>query len=182
MDIEIYNYIDTLLHDYRSGRLVDGNVKKKKMTKEEEEEAEKGNGLNAGVVFQPMTAQPSYMTYKRDNADFMNNFFVNIIARSFTDIDEFLKNQEENKDQNKQANTLKELESLKEIWKSSLTNEATEQFAQFEQKIMNSNRAGEYSLDKQKYKPGVIGSHASLGVRVLDNKGKDADIENLIDM
>jgi hypothetical protein len=35
------------------------------------------------------------MTYKRDNADFMNNFFVNIIARSFTDIEEFLKAQEE---------------------------------------------------------------------------------------
>ena len=56
MDIELYNYVDTLLHDLRSGRLVGGNAKKKKMTKEEEEEAEKGNGFNAGVVFQPMNA------------------------------------------------------------------------------------------------------------------------------
>lgn len=117
MDIELYNYVDTLLHDYRSGRLAEGNSKKKKMTKEEEEEAEKGNGFNAGVVFQPMNAQPSYMTYRRDNADFMNNFYVNIIARSFTDIDEFLRLQEENKDQNKQENALKELMKLKDGWK-----------------------------------------------------------------
>jgi len=137
MDIELYNYIDTLLHDYRAGRLVDGNAKKKKMTREEEEEAEKGNGFNAGIVFLPTTACPSYMSYKRDNADFMNNFFVNIIARSFTDIDEFLKQQEENKDQNKQENAIKELDRIKESWASTLKNEATEQYSQFDAKVMN---------------------------------------------
>jgi len=31
----------------------------------------------------------------------MNNFFVNIIARSYTDIEDFLRQQEENKDQDK---------------------------------------------------------------------------------
>jgi len=45
-----------------------------------------------------MAAAPAGMSFKRDNADFMNNFFVNIIALSFTDIVEFLQQQEENKD------------------------------------------------------------------------------------
>jgi len=66
--------------------------------KDEVEATGMASGFNAGVVFLPMTACPSYLTFKRDNADFMNNFFINIIARSFTDIEEFLKQQEENKD------------------------------------------------------------------------------------
>jgi len=34
MDIEIYNYIDIVLHDYRAGRLVE-KKDKKKLSKEE---------------------------------------------------------------------------------------------------------------------------------------------------
>jgi hypothetical protein len=86
MDVETYNYVDDILHLYRQGKILDQRA------------ASKGGlsfaevpdgvpGFNSGVVFMPMTAQPSYMSYKRDNADFMNNFFVNIIARSFTDIE-----------------------------------------------------------------------------------------------
>jgi len=41
MDIEMYNYVDILLHDYRSGKLTDSSSKKKKLTREEEEEIEK---------------------------------------------------------------------------------------------------------------------------------------------
>lgn len=93
------------------------------MTKEELEEAEKGNGLNAGVVFLPVTSQPNYIMYKRDNADFMNNFFVNIIARAFTDIDEFLRLQEIAKANNKHDKILKELANLKDDWKNLLAGE-----------------------------------------------------------
>ena len=67
-----------------------------------------------------MTGQPSYMSYKRDNADFMNNFFVNIIARSFTDIEEFLKAQEENKDNSAAVQTATELKLIKDDWKQQL--------------------------------------------------------------
>jgi len=73
-----------------------------------------------------MTACPSYLTFKRDNADFMNNFFVNIIARSFTDIEEFLKAQEENKDQSAAVQTFTELKELRNTWKQQLVQEATE--------------------------------------------------------
>jgi len=146
------------------------------------EEAEKGNGMNAGIVFLTVAAQPSFMTYKRDNADFMNNFFVNIIARSFTDIDEFLKLQEENKDQNKQENALKELEKVKVDWKNALTGEASDQFTRLDEKIMKDKQGGEFNFDDKDHKNGVIGAEASLGIKILDKKGEDADIENLIDM
>ena len=77
------------------------------------------------------------MVYKRDNTDVMNNFFVNIIARSFTDIEEFLIQQEENKSKDKQASALKELDSVKEEWKSSIIHEAAEQLNQLDNKIMS---------------------------------------------
>jgi len=37
-----------------------------------------------------MAAAPPGMIFKRDNADVMNNFFVNIVARSYTNIEEVL--------------------------------------------------------------------------------------------
>jgi len=87
MDIELYNYTEVLLSDYRAGKL--GIVKGKgRLSKEEIEAEEKGTGINAGVSFLPMSAQPSGVIFKRDNADFMNNFFIDITCRSFTNIEE----------------------------------------------------------------------------------------------
>jgi len=57
MDIETYNYIDILLHDYRAGRL---NSKGKK---DEEEEA--NTGMNAGVVALLVDMAPEGMVFKR---------------------------------------------------------------------------------------------------------------------
>ena len=127
MDIETYNYYDTIFHLYRSGKLNTGESGKKKG-----DEELKDNGLNAGVVFQPMTDCPSYLTYKRDNADFMNNFFVNIVARSFTNIEEFLRQQEEDQLQNQNLKTIQELKNIKDDWTESLVREATEQFASYD--------------------------------------------------
>ena len=36
------------------------------------------------------------MTFKRDNADVMNNFFVNIVSRSYTNIEEILQSRLDN--------------------------------------------------------------------------------------
>lgn len=44
-----------------------------------------------------MAMQPSGVTFKRDNADVMNNFFVSLIAFSYTNIEATLKaNAEDN--------------------------------------------------------------------------------------
>ena len=90
---------------------------KSKGEQSQEAEAAAATGFNSGVVFLPMTSCPSYLTYRRDNADFMNNFFINIIARSFTDIEDFLKAQEEDKDQSSAAKTKAEMLQLKDNWK-----------------------------------------------------------------
>lgn len=173
MDIEIYNYIDILLHEYRAGKLKDHKKKN------EEEEAGDGGGMNAGVVALLENMAPEGLSFKRLNHDFMNNFFVNLIARSYTDIEEFLRTQEENKDQNKQANQLKELEKIKDQWKATITNEAAEQFNTFDQKILgiSGDTKGEYVVGNE-----VIGNEASLGIKIKDGQGKDANIDNLIDL
>ena len=44
MDIETYNYFDTILHQYRSGKLTDDRGKDKAADSDD-------MGLNAGVVF-----------------------------------------------------------------------------------------------------------------------------------
>ena len=79
-----------------------------------------------------MAACPAYMVYKRDNADFMNNFFVNIVARSFTDIEEFLKQKEEDALQNQNIKTMQNLMMIKDEWQETLVREATERFASYD--------------------------------------------------
>ena len=59
---------------------------------------------------------PTGYTYRRDNADVMNNFFIEIVTRSFTNIEEVLKNQRDNVLQKKQQETLLELEKVKKNW------------------------------------------------------------------
>lgn len=68
---------------------------RKKFKKQEEENEKAAVKMNAGVSFNPMAAQPPGVTFKRDSADFMNNFFVNIVANSFTNIEEILRNNAE---------------------------------------------------------------------------------------
>ena len=126
MDIEMYNYIDLLLYEYRSGKLKDDSKTVKQAGDEDEANQNQflGKTLHAAVVVLVQGGEPAGWAYKRPNHDFMNNFFVNICARSFTDIEDFLKMQEENKDKNKQENALKELEKIKDQWKETMVNEA----------------------------------------------------------
>jgi len=119
MDLEIYNYIDTVFMDYRAGKLNEKNDKKN----------DKGDsGLYAGVSFLSMAMAPSGYTFKRNNADFMNNFFIQIVARSFTDIEAQIENQKANTEMSKYDNDgiLNELGDAKEIWKLVMVNGANE--------------------------------------------------------
>jgi len=67
-------------------------------------------------VFLALGAAPSGLTFKRDNADVMNNFFVNIVTRSYTTIEEYLQQRQENVEMLKQKETLKELENIQKSW------------------------------------------------------------------
>ena len=84
MDIELYNYNDILMHEYRAGSL-QSNIKWHKTRPLETKIGE--HLINPGLVVLTMESAPSGMMFKRDNADFMNNLNVNVIARSFTYIE-----------------------------------------------------------------------------------------------
>lgn len=97
MDVELYNYVDILLKDYKQGILTNSNEKKIQAKKSSLEEENKDEvKLNAGVVQLNANTAPAGYSYKRDNADVMNNFFINIVTRSFTNIEEILRNQRDN--------------------------------------------------------------------------------------
>ena len=88
MDLETYNYLDVVFKDYRSGNLTKENDKKNDKSESD---------LNAGISFLTLEMAPNGMSFKRNNADFMNNFFINIVARSFTNIEDLHTNNAENK-------------------------------------------------------------------------------------
>ena len=69
----------------------------------------------------------------------MNNFFVEIITRSFTNIEEVLKNQRDNILQKKQQETLLELEKVKKSWNKSIYSEVNANFDNYDKTILKSN-------------------------------------------
>ena len=89
----MFNYFEILMRDYKTGQLTAESLEKdrKKFKKQEEEQEKAELKFNAGVSFYPMTSQPAGIIFKRDNADFMNNFFINLVANSFTNIEEVLR-------------------------------------------------------------------------------------------
>ena len=108
----------------------------------EEEENKDGPKLNAGVVLLTTNTAPAGYSYKRDNADVMNNFFIEIVTRSFTNIEEILKNQRDNILQKKQQETLLELEKVKKTWNTSIYTEVNANFDNYDKTILKSNAIG----------------------------------------
>jgi hypothetical protein len=64
MDLELYNYVDILMHEYRSGELADNLVKYKNI------DLERRVGphlINSGITVLTMDTAPPGMVFKRDN-------------------------------------------------------------------------------------------------------------------
>ena len=172
MDIELYNYVDIAFKDYRSGKMFEGNEKKQKSQEEDDKAALK---LNAGVVFLPSNQSPPGMEFKRDNADVMNNFFVNIVTKSFTNIDEFLKSMYENKEALKQKETLKELEVIKKNWSIGMANEVNEQFDKFDKQIMNYKKGQIDKSPSADQKTTTSGLRNMIGMSLKEKKADDLE-------
>lgn len=130
MDIELYNYCDVVFRDYHAGKLVIEKTKDKKV----EEEDKGALKLNAGVVFLVQGSMPGF-TYKRDNADVMNNFFINITTRSFTNIEVILRELRDNKDAQKEQEILGEMDFLKDIWTGEVMKEVDDNLDRFDKNI-----------------------------------------------
>ena len=89
--------------------------------------------------------------FRRDNSDFMNNFWVNIVARSFTNIEEQWQQAVENKKAIHQKEVLEELGKLKPVWKEEIEQECMKNFNTFE------NKSTEASQKNRKYGNGGFG-------------------------
>lgn len=143
MDIELFSYLEILFRDVRSGKIAEELAayrggKKRQPGKLEELTSFVGDiRLHASTVFLPMTSAPSGLTFKRDNADVMNNFFVNIVTRSYTNIEEYLQARADNVELSKQRETLKELESISKSWQSGMYSEVTQQYTEFDKQILS---------------------------------------------
>ena len=117
MDIENYNYIDQVLKQYFDGNLTE-EVRQKENERfrsmDEEVDEEK---LHATEVLLLQDKAPAGVKYKRDNIDYVNNFFVNIVAMSFTNIKEMQENNQEDVENKKQQEVIDEIEKSKQRWK-----------------------------------------------------------------
>jgi len=142
----------------------------------QEEDAEKGAlRLNAGVVFQTMGSAPNGFVFKRDNADVMNNFFVNIVARSFTEIEEIYRQLRDNKEVQKQQEVLAEIEVVKSAWKNIISQECTENYDRFDKNISESKKTLEAKRNAITVGGETMGQFSRKGSNIND-------LEELLDM
>ena len=65
----------------------------------------------------------------------MNNFFIDIIARSFTNIEEVLRNKFDNSDARRTQETLKQFDSVKKYWVGEVCAMIKENFRMFERDV-----------------------------------------------
>ena len=162
-DIELYNYIDIMLKDWEAGRLKSGEVDGQRGFNADQKGKTKDSTvrLHASVVLIPLYQAPPGITLHRDNADFMNNFFVNIVTHTFTNIDQEIRERKEANDDEDQAKTLKQLESIKEEWKNTLGKELSTNLDKFDKNIDQFKEAFKTKLGIQS-KKGSGSDHSML--------------------
>lgn len=131
MDIEMYNYVDVILRKLRMGKLAD-EVKAKASNKgsgegeevkdaaadnnggnedDEDDETKKIEGIHAIII------GPDGVALKRNNSDVMNNFFIQFVCQSFTDIEKQLAELRTNSNFARQNKFEKVIEERKKHWK-----------------------------------------------------------------
>lgn len=109
MDIERYNYVDLLFRKLKMGKLHD-EIKERENMKTSIKRSMKDQAMAEMVMGDPPQEDaggqndeddemkrvegvlptglgPDGAPLKRNNSDFMNNFFINYCVRAFTDID-----------------------------------------------------------------------------------------------
>lgn len=142
MDIELYNYFEILMRDYNQGLLTQENLDKdrKKFMKAEENAEKSATRLNAASSFLSMAMQPVGITFKRDNSDVMNNFFINIVSTSFTDIEEILRNNSDGTNEKAIKQTLLDFSKVEKTWKEKVTKQVNQQLQSYDEQINVHNK------------------------------------------
>ena len=84
--------------------------------------------LHPAHIFIPTHLAPSGKTLYRNNQDYMNNFFIDIVARSYTDIEKVIKEQDFYGKQKKLKQTMAELSGSRDLWKGQVLTLLQEQY------------------------------------------------------
>mmetsp|Transcript_18786 Transcript_18786/g.32102 ORF Transcript_18786/g.32102 Transcript_18786/m.32102 type:complete len:220 (+) Transcript_18786:680-1339(+) len=92
MDIELYNYCHTVFKDYTSGKFKRQAKGKSSSMEGNKHMFDKVLSEKIEYQFMPLFAQNDMDFTRRCNSDVMNNFFINIVASAFTDIEDTLYN------------------------------------------------------------------------------------------
>mmetsp|Transcript_17381 Transcript_17381/g.29240 ORF Transcript_17381/g.29240 Transcript_17381/m.29240 type:complete len:157 (+) Transcript_17381:811-1281(+) len=114
MDIEIFNYAERVFKDYFSGRLRERTRGKNQEATTQRFEIVLKEKID--FIFEPQISTLSGTVPKRINSDAMNNFNIEMVARSFTNIEDLLKQKFENSEYLNQKRVLLELEELSFKW------------------------------------------------------------------
>lgn len=90
--------------------------------------------------------------FRRDNADFMNNFWVNIVARSYTNIEDFWVLASSNQKAAEEKEVLKELGQLEDSWKQEVIASSTNLVSQIATKFKTEIQKFDPNFDHRKTK------------------------------
>ena len=72
------------------------------------------------------------MTFRRNNVDFMNSFFVNTVTAAFTNIEEIWTMKNEDKEAQQQQITLAQIKLQKDKWHKDMTDLASKDLDKLE--------------------------------------------------
>lgn len=86
-----------------------------------------------------MAMQPQGITFKRDNADVMNNFFINLVAFSYTSIEETLKANAEDNNQKAIKQTLGDYNKIQGVWSNKINGDVNKQYTGLDSVIEKEN-------------------------------------------
>jgi hypothetical protein len=89
MDIEMYNYLHSIFKDYFSGKLRDER-RLASLKLNTEQMFSKVLKERIDYNYMPALTQIEQDLTKRSNSDIMNNYFIDMVTRSFTTIEETL--------------------------------------------------------------------------------------------
>ena len=115
MDIEMYNFVHNVFNDFRSGKFkVEAKLAREKKTNDQMFSKVLKERIDY-IYMEPANQIDDDLT-RRCNSDIMNNYFIEIAARSFTDIEDILFSKFENQESLKTEATIKEITTLKGSW------------------------------------------------------------------
>lgn len=108
----------------------------------------------------------------------MNNFFVNIVANSFTNIEEILKTAAEDSNSKAIKQSLSDFQKIEKVWHNKVMNTVNKQFQQYDNVIQENNTkiyGNEFVLNNKK-------EMQNSGSIKTPNTRIDQDFGDLIDM